>query len=82
MSTVSILRKPQVLPATRESLNALWLRLDQARSVADCISVKCEVSSENEEVSRAIAQINGLAGAVSTILGIALAEINDMEAGT
>lgn len=79
MSAVAALRKPQVMPLAREALNGLWLRLDQARSVADCISGKCEIVGASEEVARAIAQIDGLAGAVSALLGMALDEVSALE---
>jgi hypothetical protein len=48
--------------------------------VAECISGKCEIMGASEEVARAIAQIDALAGAVALVLATALDEVAALEA--
>jgi hypothetical protein len=59
-----------------QALNALWLRLDQARTVALCIPVHCE----DEHHPGAMAQAVALAGALAQVLSAALADVAALEA--
>lgn len=59
--------------------NALWFRLDQARAVAQCIPQKCDVAWELEGAVAALAQVMALAGAVTELLDLALADVQNLE---
>lgn len=63
----------------RGAANSLWFRLDQARAVAQCIPPKCEVAWELEGAVAALAQVIALAGAVTELLDLALADVQNLE---
>jgi hypothetical protein len=79
MNNVLALKKTVVLPIARDVANALWFSIDQARAVAECISNKCDIGSENAEVLQAFERINALAGAVAKLLSTALDEVAVLE---
>lgn len=85
MSTVTALRPRKTAPASPQpsaalALNALWLRLDQARAVAQCITDKCEDAwSQDGADTAAINQVLALSGAVAQLLSQAQADTAQLE---
>lgn len=69
--------QPQPTPA--QALNALWLRLDQARAVALCIPDKCETTWGDDGAVVVLAQVLALSGAVAQLLSQALADTAQLE---
>lgn len=65
---------------TRAAINGLWLHLEQARAVAACIPLHCEMQqAEDQTAAPALAQVEALAYAVAQLLTLALDEINAIE---
>ncbi len=70
---------PHPQPTPAQALNTLWLRLDQARTVALCIPDKCETAWELDGAVAALAQVLALSGAVGELLALALADTAALE---
>jgi hypothetical protein len=67
-------------PTAAQAVNALWLRLDQARNVALCIPDKCDGIWQDAGAVAALGQVMALAGAVSELLALALNDTQALEA--
>jgi hypothetical protein len=70
MSNIAQLRRAHAMRAdssiTREAINGLWLHLEQARAVAACIPLHCEIQqAEDQTAVTALAQVEALAYAVT-----------------
>ena len=67
-------------PTAAQAVNALWLRLDQARNVALCIPDRCEILGAEGPAAAALAQVFALSGAVAELLALALKDAQALEA--
>ena len=63
----------------RQAANDLWLRVNQAREVAACISIRCEASNSSDALAKALAQVDALAGVINTLLSLALSDTEALE---